>query len=118
MVRGKSRARRADERTALMEADADCIVRAVSDRDGPAFSQSADGKFIAAGSDANWKCAVVLGSYLAGDAAGKPVPRFLAESAGTRLEAGGARARHGRSRAWVVRPGVSGDLTLLELFLF
>src|SRR5260370_40744457 len=118
MVRGESRAVCGGERTASVEADADSIVRAVSNRHGVGFSESADAELVAAGADADLKCAVMLDSYLAADAAGEPVPRFLVESTGTRLEAGGVGTRHDRSRPRVVRAGVPGDLTFPELFFF
>src|SRR5260370_13887223 len=109
MVRGDARARRADERTAPVEADADGIVRALFNGHGAEFSEYADAKLVASGSDADLKFAVVLDSYLAVDAAGEPVPRFLAESTGTRLEAGSVGARHDRGGPRVVRPGVPRD---------
>src|SRR6266852_5151046 len=118
MVRGESRARRGGERTAPVEADADGIVRALSNRHGAEFSESTDAKLVASGSDADLKFAVVLDSYLAVDAAGEPVPRFLAESAPARLEAGSVGARHDRGGPRVVRPGVPGDLTPSDLFFF
>ena len=111
MVRGESRAGRAGERTAPVETNADRIVRALSDRHGPEFSYPADARLVAAGSDADLKCAVVLDSNLAADAVGQPVSRFLAESVGTRLEARSTRGWHGRGRPRIVRAGLQGDLT-------
>src|SRR6266446_5920595 len=103
MVRGESRAGRGGERTASVEADADSVVRALSNCHGVGFSESADAELVAASADADLKFAVVLDSYLAADAAGEPAPRFLAESARTRLEAGGVGTRHDRGGPRVVR---------------
>ena len=119
MVRGESWAGGADDRTAPVEADADGIVRALSDGHGPEFSYPADAKLVAAGSDADFKCVVVLDSYLAADAVGQPVSRVLAESSGTRLEERSARCWHDRGRPRIVRAGLQGDLNASsKLFFF
>src|SRR5271166_3850970 len=79
MVRAQSRAGRNVKRDTVMEAGLGGFIRALSDRNVPDVSQSADAWLSDAGSDANRQHFISVRIDLAGDAAGQPTAEFLAE---------------------------------------